>query len=88
MQSIYTDFRPYRLISVGSILRNLFMSLSLRLFARNINLLDVSYNSYTKFYENLEKQTFLIQCHREIFGQSHGQTGGRDLHVRRAFLIP
>jgi len=46
VQSIYTDFHPNRLINVGSILRNLFMSLrkvwlSLRLFARNSNLLDV-----------------------------------------------
>jgi len=47
VESIYTDFHPDRLINVGSILRNLFVSLrkvwfSLRLLARNSNLLDVS----------------------------------------------
>lgn len=58
VESIYTDFLPYPLINVSSILSNLFMPFSLRLFALNTNLIDVSYNSYTKFYENLENRHF------------------------------
>ena len=74
VQSIYIDFHPNRLINVGGILRNLFMPLRkvwllLRPFARNLNLLDVSWNSYTNLVFKLSP---CFNCNMFLFGQFPG----------------
>lgn len=56
VQTIYTEFRPNRLTNVGSTLKKNCSWISLRIFSRNSNFLDVSSNYYTKLYENPENR--------------------------------